>query len=106
MAKAGTWYLVADHKSKPRLFRTDRLSQVRVLEPEARRRPGVALTQVWHGPSPAAVRHRRPGHRPFRGPRGDDPRHRRVGRTLRHCLNCGFGVALLAVSSYRYGQVA
>ncbi|MFI1678188.1 helix-turn-helix transcriptional regulator [Streptomyces sp. NPDC020607] len=48
VAKAGTWYLVADHESRPRLLRTDRLSQVSVLEAEARRRPGVELTQVWH----------------------------------------------------------
>ncbi|MGW2635188.1 helix-turn-helix transcriptional regulator [Streptomyces chattanoogensis] len=48
VAKAGTWYLVADHKSTPRLFRTDRLSQVSVLEAEARHRPGTELTQVWH----------------------------------------------------------
>ncbi|MFH8371127.1 helix-turn-helix transcriptional regulator [Streptomyces sp. NPDC018031] len=48
VAKAGTWYLVADHKGKPRLFRTDRLSQVSVAEAAARRRPGVELTQVWH----------------------------------------------------------
>lgn len=49
VAKAGTWYLVADHRSRPRLFRTDRLSQVRVLEAAAHRRPGVELDQVWYG---------------------------------------------------------
>ncbi|MGW9176872.1 helix-turn-helix transcriptional regulator [Streptomyces decoyicus] len=48
VAKAGTWYLVADHKGKPRLLRTDRLSRVSVLEAEARRRSGVELTHVWH----------------------------------------------------------
>ncbi|MGI5346845.1 helix-turn-helix transcriptional regulator [Streptomyces sp. CA-250714] len=47
VSKAGTWYLVADHKRTPRLFRTDRLSQVSVLEAEARRRPGMELPQVW-----------------------------------------------------------
>ncbi|MDQ0846908.1 hypothetical protein [Streptomyces sp. V1I6] len=45
-AKAGT--LVADHKGKPRLFRTDRLSQVNVIATAVRRRLGVELTQVWH----------------------------------------------------------
>ncbi|MEU6994182.1 YafY family protein [Streptomyces sp. NPDC046465] len=49
VAKAGTWYLVADHKGEPRLFRTDRLSHVRLLEAEARRRPRMELTEVWHG---------------------------------------------------------
>ncbi|MET7795556.1 helix-turn-helix transcriptional regulator [Streptomyces decoyicus] len=48
VAKAGTWYLVADHKGKPRLFRTDRMSQVSVVEAQARRRPGMELPQVWH----------------------------------------------------------
>ncbi|MGW2026402.1 helix-turn-helix transcriptional regulator [Streptomyces decoyicus] len=48
VAKAGTWYLVADHKGKPRLLRTDRLSRVSVLEAEAHRRSAVELTQVWH----------------------------------------------------------
>lgn len=48
VAKAGAWYLVADHRSRPRLFRTDRLAQVRVLEAAAHRRPGVELAQVWH----------------------------------------------------------
>ncbi|QNP67786.1 helix-turn-helix transcriptional regulator [Streptomyces genisteinicus] len=48
VAKAGIWYLVADHKRTPRLLRTDRLSQVGVLEAEARRRPGIELAQVWH----------------------------------------------------------
>ncbi|CAL9523729.1 hypothetical protein SUDANB176_03904 [Streptomyces sp. enrichment culture] len=49
VAKAGTWYLVADHRGGPRLFRTDRLARVGVLEAAARRRPGVELAQVWHG---------------------------------------------------------
>ncbi|WP_425596220.1 WYL domain-containing protein [Promicromonospora iranensis] len=46
VAKAGTWYLVADHSGKPRLFRTDRLSAVSIAEAEARRRPGVELAHV------------------------------------------------------------
>lgn len=48
VAKAGTWYLVADHRGRPRLFRADRLSRVGVVEAEARRRPGVELARVWH----------------------------------------------------------
>ncbi|MBB3725443.1 helix-turn-helix transcriptional regulator [Nonomuraea dietziae] len=47
VAKAGTWYLVADHRGRPRLFRTDRLSGVSVMPAEARRRQGVELEQVW-----------------------------------------------------------
>ncbi|WP_253874510.1 helix-turn-helix transcriptional regulator [Promicromonospora umidemergens] len=47
VAKAGTWYLVADHGGTPRLFRTDRLSAVSVAETEARRRPGTELVHVW-----------------------------------------------------------
>ncbi|MFE0799582.1 helix-turn-helix transcriptional regulator [Streptomyces sp. NPDC058812] len=49
VAKAGTWYLVADHRGRPRLFRTDRLSRVSVVEATAHRRPGVEPAQVWHG---------------------------------------------------------
>ncbi|GAB2618182.1 YafY family protein [Streptomyces capparidis] len=48
VAKAGTWYLVADHRGRPRLFRTDRLARVDVVEAEVRRRTGVELTEVWH----------------------------------------------------------
>jgi predicted DNA-binding transcriptional regulator YafY len=47
VAKAGTWYLVADHKGTPRLFRTDRLSRADAADAEVRRRPGVELPQVW-----------------------------------------------------------
>ncbi|MFI6290486.1 helix-turn-helix transcriptional regulator [Nonomuraea sp. NPDC050790] len=48
VAKAGTWYLVADHRGKPRLYRADRVSAVTLAAAEVRRRPGVELDQVWH----------------------------------------------------------
>jgi predicted DNA-binding transcriptional regulator YafY len=37
VTKAGTWYLVADHSGKPRLFRTDRLWALSIAEAETRR---------------------------------------------------------------------
>ncbi|MFI6943171.1 helix-turn-helix transcriptional regulator [Streptomyces sp. NPDC050418] len=48
VAKAGTWYLIADHRRAPRLLRADRLAHVGVLDAEVRRRPGVGLSDVWH----------------------------------------------------------
>ncbi|MEV6202699.1 YafY family protein [Streptomyces sp. NPDC051771] len=48
VAKAGTWYLVADREGRPRLLRIDRLARVILLEAEARRRPGLELAHVWH----------------------------------------------------------
>ncbi|WP_406299656.1 WYL domain-containing protein [Embleya sp. NBC_00888] len=48
VAKAGTWYLVADRDGTPRLFHTDRLTGLTVTEDPVRRRPGVELAEVWH----------------------------------------------------------
>ncbi|MFF3561721.1 helix-turn-helix transcriptional regulator [Streptomyces sp. NPDC002574] len=45
--KAGTWYLVADHRGKPRLFRVERVASAVVLEAEAVRRPGADLAGEW-----------------------------------------------------------
>ncbi|CAL9444647.1 hypothetical protein SUDANB105_02305 [Streptomyces sp. enrichment culture] len=47
VAKAGVWYLVADRRATPRLFRADRVRSARVLEEPVRRRPGVELADVW-----------------------------------------------------------
>lgn len=47
VSKAGTWYLVADHGGRPRLFRTDRISDAVVTAEPVRRRDGVELTRVW-----------------------------------------------------------
>ena len=45
--KAGVWYLAADHRSEPRLFRTDRALSAAILDEPARRRAGLELADVW-----------------------------------------------------------
>jgi len=45
--KAGVWYLVADHRGEPRLFRTDRAQSATVLAEPAQRRDGQELAEVW-----------------------------------------------------------
>ncbi|MGC0329390.1 putative DNA-binding transcriptional regulator YafY [Streptomyces sp. SAI-170] len=47
VAKAGVWYLVADRRGTPRLFRADRIHQATVLPDTVHRRPGVELADVW-----------------------------------------------------------
>ncbi|MEV6836497.1 YafY family protein [Streptomyces sp. NPDC051133] len=47
VAKAGVWYLVADRRGAPRLFRADRVRSARLLDDPVRRRPGVELAGVW-----------------------------------------------------------
>ncbi|WP_433452695.1 helix-turn-helix transcriptional regulator [Streptomyces sp. CA-142005] len=47
VAKAGVWYLVADRRGAPRLFRADRIRSARPLDEPVRRRPGVELADVW-----------------------------------------------------------
>jgi predicted DNA-binding transcriptional regulator YafY len=47
VAKAGVWYLVADRRAAPRLFRADRVRSATVLDDPVRRRPGVELAEVW-----------------------------------------------------------
>ncbi|MFI1710726.1 helix-turn-helix transcriptional regulator [Streptomyces griseoruber] len=47
VAKAGVWYLVADRRGKPRLFRADRVRSAKVLDDPVRRRPGVELADAW-----------------------------------------------------------
>ncbi|MFD1540602.1 helix-turn-helix transcriptional regulator [Nonomuraea guangzhouensis] len=46
--KAGVWYLVADHRGEPGLFRTDRALSGTVLEEPVRRRDGLELADVWN----------------------------------------------------------
>ncbi|MFI9388276.1 helix-turn-helix transcriptional regulator [Kutzneria sp. NPDC052558] len=45
--KAGVWYLVADHRGEPRLFRTDRAQSATALAEPVQRRPGQELADVW-----------------------------------------------------------
>ncbi|UNO40395.1 WYL domain-containing protein [Streptomyces sp. MST-110588] len=47
VAKAGTWYLVADRRGRPRLFRADRVSAATVTDAPVRRREGVELADAW-----------------------------------------------------------
>jgi predicted DNA-binding transcriptional regulator YafY len=47
VAKAGVWYLVADRRARPRLFRAERIRSARVLDEPVRRRPGVELADAW-----------------------------------------------------------
>ncbi|WP_372408555.1 helix-turn-helix transcriptional regulator [Streptomyces luteireticuli] len=47
VAKAGVWYLVADRRGRPRLFRADRVVSVTVTPAAVRRREGVELADVW-----------------------------------------------------------
>ncbi|MET8582663.1 YafY family protein [Streptomyces collinus] len=47
VAKAGVWYLVADRRAAPRLFRADRVRSARLLDEPVRRRSGVELADVW-----------------------------------------------------------
>ncbi|WP_460069706.1 helix-turn-helix transcriptional regulator [Streptomyces sp. YKOK-I1] len=47
VAKAGVWYLVADRRGKPQLFRADRVRSATVLDDPVRRRPGVELADAW-----------------------------------------------------------
>ncbi|MER6454754.1 YafY family protein [Streptomyces sp900105245] len=47
VAKAGVWYLVADRRGAPRLFRADRVRSARLLDDPVRRRKGVELADVW-----------------------------------------------------------
>jgi len=45
--KAGVWYLVADHRGEPQLFRADRALSAAVLDEPVRRREGLELIDVW-----------------------------------------------------------
>ncbi|AJT65015.1 helix-turn-helix transcriptional regulator [Streptomyces chattanoogensis] len=47
VAKAGTWYLVADRRGTPQLFRADRVASATLTDAPVRRRAGVELAAVW-----------------------------------------------------------
>ncbi|MBO8187330.1 helix-turn-helix transcriptional regulator [Streptomyces spirodelae] len=47
VSKAGVWYLVADRRRSPALFRVDRIASATALEEPVRRREGVELSDVW-----------------------------------------------------------
>ncbi|MEV5438036.1 YafY family protein [Streptomyces sp. NPDC052682] len=47
VCKAGVWYLVADRRGTPQLFRADRVRSATVLDEPVRRRPGTELADVW-----------------------------------------------------------
>ncbi|MFD8573643.1 helix-turn-helix transcriptional regulator [Streptomyces sp. NPDC059639] len=47
VSKAGVWYLVADRRAVPRLFRVDRTRSVTVTDAPVKRRPGIELADVW-----------------------------------------------------------
>ncbi|KAK1182065.1 YafY family protein [Streptomyces sp. NBS 14/10] len=48
VSKADVWYLVADHRGEPQLFRADRTVSATVLDQPAQRRDGLELTDVWN----------------------------------------------------------
>mgnify|MGYP003584503093 CR=1 FL=1 len=48
VSKAGAWYLVADFNGAGRMFRVDRVLDVRVLPEQARLRPHLELKDLWH----------------------------------------------------------
>ncbi len=47
VSKAGVWYLVADRRGAPALFRADRMRAADLTDEPVRRRPGVELADVW-----------------------------------------------------------
>ncbi|MGB8947095.1 MAG: WYL domain-containing protein, partial [Streptomyces sp.] len=47
VSKAGVWYLVADRRGAPQLFRADRVRAATLTDAPVQRRPGVELADVW-----------------------------------------------------------
>ncbi len=47
VCKAGIWYLVADQRGEPRLFRVSRVTSAVPDEAPARHRDGVELAELW-----------------------------------------------------------
>lgn len=47
VSKAGTWYLVADHRGEPMMFRSDRMLSASLVDEPVSRRDGVELADVW-----------------------------------------------------------
>jgi predicted DNA-binding transcriptional regulator YafY len=62
--KASVWYLVADHRAVPKMFRVDRITDAKVTDQLVQRRAGVQLADMWttlrdqidHIPAPVHVR--------------------------------------------------
>ncbi len=48
VCKSGIWYLVADQRGEPRLFRVSRVTSAVPVEAPVRRRDGVELAELWH----------------------------------------------------------
>lgn len=93
--KAGVWYLIADHRGEPALFRTDRALSATVLDEPVRHRDGLELADVWDRlrrhiddiPAPLPVTVRRSVHQPMAaavpGRLGGRHRLHRHGRPVR-----------------------
>ncbi|MFE0177095.1 helix-turn-helix transcriptional regulator [Streptomyces sp. NPDC059002] len=47
VSKAGVWYLVADRRGAPQLFRADRVRSATLTDAPVERREGVELADVW-----------------------------------------------------------
>ncbi|MFC9494339.1 helix-turn-helix transcriptional regulator [Streptomyces sp. NPDC056982] len=47
VSKAGVWYLVADRRAEPQLFRADRVREATLTDAPVQRRQGVQLADVW-----------------------------------------------------------
>ncbi|MFJ8824628.1 helix-turn-helix transcriptional regulator [Streptomyces sp. NPDC102467] len=47
VSKAGVWYLIADRRAVPRLFRADRMHAATLTDAPVKRRAGVELADVW-----------------------------------------------------------
>ncbi|MFF2474642.1 helix-turn-helix transcriptional regulator [Streptomyces sp. NPDC058066] len=47
VSKAGVWYLVADRRAAPQLFRADRVREATLTDAPVRRRLGVQLADAW-----------------------------------------------------------
>ncbi|MFE6753388.1 helix-turn-helix transcriptional regulator [Streptomyces sp. NPDC057684] len=47
VSKAGVWYLVADRRAEPQLFRVDRVREAILTDSPVRRRRGVRLADAW-----------------------------------------------------------
>ena len=53
--KASVWYLIADHRAQPKMFRVDRIIDAESTDEPVQRRAGVELADVWET-SPYALR--------------------------------------------------
>ena len=53
--KASVWYLIADHRAQPKMFRVDRIIDAESTDEPVQRRAGVEFADVWET-SPYALR--------------------------------------------------